>query len=204
MRPVLFGSMRHVLMGKWQGDRWRSRWLRFLALATATALVLIGLYGLPAHQEPEALTESSSHHQLASLFQTHPVAAQRLRASDIAELVYARHPDLPLENTYIDDDSGDVDDDNTLMSRFIRYHLYVMRRFPNFRLDWKLTFADYLGANEWVLQDEYPGVINLRTNPRDQDLEVVRQLSIAKRDAVVETLVEIFTSDSSRLPGFGI
>ncbi|MGB3492355.1 MAG: hypothetical protein WBA57_06485 [Elainellaceae cyanobacterium] len=204
MRPVLFGSMRHILMETRQGYGWRSRWLRFLALATATALVLIGLYGLPARQEPQALTQRSSHHQLASLFQTQPVAAQRLRASDIAEIVYAQHPDLPLENTYIDDDSGDVDDDSTLMSRFIRYHVYVVRRFPNFRLDWKLTFADYLGANEWVLEDEYPGVINLRTNPRDQDLEAIRQLSIAQRDAVIETLVEIFTSDSSRLPGFGI
>lgn len=174
-----------------------------------TWLILIGLYGLPAVQSPVTLSQQPIHqsaedHALTSLLQTQPVLAQRLQASDIADIVYAQHPDLPLENGYVSAESGAVDADNTLISRFIRYHVYVVRRLPTFRLDWKLTFADYLGANAWMVEEEYPGANDLRTNPRAQDIEAIGQLNIAKRDAVVETLVEIFSSEGVRLPGFGL
>ncbi len=172
-----------------------------------TVLVLCSFYGLPTNQSSwtaeQSANQTSSEQSIFLLVQTQPAAAQRLRASDIAEIVYAQHPDLPLENSYVEGDSGDVDIDNTLISRFIRYHLYVVRRLPNLRLDWKLTFADYLGANEWIVEEEYPGATNLRQNPRDQDITAIGQLNRAKRDAVIATLVEIFSSESSRLPGFG-
>lgn len=184
-----------------------------------TSLVLIGLYSLPVRHSQfisayspssasrvkpvnhlQGFFEPISFH--ASLLQPSAVMAQRLRASDIAEMVYRQHPELPRANQYISTESGDVDEDNTLMSRLIRYHLYVAQRFPVYRLDWKLTFADYLGANEWIFAEQYPGAADLRTNPRDQDLAAIQQLNRAERDAVIDTLVEIFSSDGARLPGF--
>ena len=124
----------------------------------------------------------------------HPAATAQgiVPPSQIAAQVYAQLPNLPLENTYERRDSRDIATDSTLMSRFIRYHLFVQRRSPVYRLDWKLTLADYLGVNEWVTAPEYPGADILETSPRNGDMNAVRSLTLAQRQALVEVLVGIY------------
>jgi hypothetical protein len=97
-----------------------------------------------------------------------PAIAQQPPAADTRDAwkpVYKQLPNLPLENKYVSRESGKVSPDNTLVSRLIEYHIYVKGRAPNYRLDWKLTLADYLGANELIQDTTYPGAKTLRQNP---------------------------------------
>ncbi len=110
----------------------------------------------------------------------------------VAEQIYAQLPGLPLENYYERAGTNDVDESNTLISRFVRYHLFVQRRQPIYRLDWKLTLADYLGVNEWVLESAYPGFAELDGSPRNADMTAVRSLTLSQRQALVEALVAIY------------
>ncbi|HAX76063.1 MAG TPA: hypothetical protein DCY88_09565 [Cyanobacteria bacterium UBA11372] len=121
-----------------------------------------------------------------------PVMAQALRTQDLWRQVYQQMPDLPLENQYVNQQSGKVDPDNTLASRLIRYHMFVKGRPPNFRLDWKLTIADYLDANELMQEGVYPGGDTLRENPLPGDRAVIQRLTRAQRNALIQTLVNIF------------
>jgi hypothetical protein len=98
---------------------------------------------------------------------------------------------------------GEVDPDNTLLGRFIRYHLYVARRSPNYRLDWKITLADYLGVNDWMRDEEYPGSSDLTLNPKDGDIDAIRSLNRTERDALVEELVSFFEEQGDRIPSYG-
>ncbi|PZO21176.1 MAG: hypothetical protein DCF25_05425 [Leptolyngbya foveolarum] len=52
--------------------------------------------------------------------------------------IYEQLPALPLENQY-SSKTGQVAEDNTLVARIIRYHLYSKERPTNFRLEWKLS-----------------------------------------------------------------
>lgn len=121
-----------------------------------------------------------------------PAVAQRISPSDVWQLVYQQLPDLPKENKYISKETGKVSESNTLVSRLIRYHVYVKERSPIYRLDWKLTLADYLGVNEIMYDTTYPGSDILRQNPLDGDRAVIARLSRRQRDALVQTLVNIF------------
>lgn len=141
---------------------------------------------------------------LVLLAWSRPATAQRLNVSGVAQQVYTTLPGLPAENGYVRAETGEVDEDNTLISRLIRYHLYVARRLPTYRLDWKLTLADYLGVNTWMQANLYPGATDLRTNPRDGDIAAISQLNRAERDALVNALTEAFTNQDSSLPGYGI
>ena len=76
------------------------------------------------------------------------VTAQVVRTGDIAQKIYVELPEVPLESQYFNRKISKVDPNNTLISRMIRYHAYVKGRPVALRLDWKLTIADYLGANE--------------------------------------------------------
>jgi len=127
-----------------------------------------------------------------SLFNLQPVFAQGVRPRDIWRQVYEQLPDLPLENEYVDKETGKVDSDNTLVTRLIGYHIYVKGRPPNYRLDWKLTLADYLGANELMQEEVYPGYRTLRENPIEGDRAAIERLNRQQRDALVQTLVSIF------------
>ena len=168
----------------------------FVAIGISLALLL-------APSQPVKHTRGSGFlDQIRQSLQIEAASAQRLSVSDIAQQVYASFPQFPLENNYVDSETGEVDVDNTLLSRFIRYHLYVARRQPVYRLDWKISFADYLGVNEWIREEQYPGASDLRTNPRDGDLDAIRQLNRVERDALVEELVAIFSTQSDRLPGY--
>ena len=119
-------------------------------------------------------------------------AAQSLQPEFVATEVYKRLPDLPLENQYINQNTGEVESDSTLVSRLIRYHQYVKSRPNGFRLDWKLTLADYLGVHEAVEEARYPGHVNLQTNPYAGDIEAVQSLDLRQRDQLVEALVKIY------------
>jgi hypothetical protein len=121
-----------------------------------------------------------------------PVMAQSIRTQDIWRQVYQQLPDLPLENQYVNQQSGKVDPDNTLASRLIRYHMFVKGRPPNFRLDWKLTIADYLGENELIEEGVYPGGDTLRESPVEGDRAIIQRLTRTQRNALIQTLVNIF------------
>jgi hypothetical protein len=82
----------------------------------------------------------------------------------------------------------------------IWYHSYLKGRAPNYRLDWKLTLADYLGANEVMYETTYPGKDNLQKNPFDGDRAAVARLNRRQRDALVQALVNVFSSKSQNTP----
>lgn len=119
------------------------------------------------------------------------------RVRDAWRPVYQQLPDLPLENKYVNKETGKVDADNTLVDRLIRYHVYVKGRSPNHRLDWKLTLADYLGANEVMVETAYPGADSLRQIPMEGDRAAIARLSRKQRNALVQSLTSIFNSTSS-------
>ncbi|MBE9063310.1 hypothetical protein [cf. Phormidesmis sp. LEGE 11477] len=117
---------------------------------------------------------------------------RRISPSAVTMQVYEQLPELALENQYISSD-GEIDVDNTLVSRIIRYHLYIRNRPTNLRLDWKLTMADYLGAFEQISPEEYPDY-GLRENPMAGDITAVENLSVGMRDHLTNLLYEAFAS----------
>lgn len=130
-------------------------------------------------------------------FGAQPVAAQTVRPESAAALVYQRLPYIPKENQYVRQDTGTVDEDNTLVSRLVRYHQDLKKRPTSFRLDWKLTLADYLGVNEPIKSDRYPGYTSLKTNPMANDVKVIRSLTRSQRAALVDVLASAYTSNES-------
>jgi len=126
----------------------------------------------------------------------------QVRAQDAWKFVYEKLPDLPIENNYISQETGKVDPNNTLVGRLIRYHVFVKGRPPNYRLDWKLSLADYLGATpDYLVEDVYPGKDVLRKNPMEGDRAAIQSLNRTQRDALVQALVDVFTQSSgSRTP----
>lgn len=120
----------------------------------------------------------------------------RLRVSEVWKKVYEQLPNLPRENQYLSKETGKVAEDNTLISRFIRYHIYVKARPTQYRFDWKLTLADYLGVNEPMLMLSYPGQEVLKENPLVGDQKAIQQLNRVERDGLVNTLVGLFNPNS--------
>ncbi|MEG4172710.1 MULTISPECIES: hypothetical protein [unclassified Microcoleus] len=121
-------------------------------------------------------------------------APPQVRVQDAWKLVYEKLPDLPIENNYISKETGKVDPTNTLVGRLIRYHVFVKGRPPNYRFDWKLSLADYLGATpDYLVESVYPGKDVLRSNPMEQDRAAIQSLNRAQRDALVQALVDVFT-----------
>ena len=156
---------------------------RFLpSLFSKLFLLLLGiLMALAAH-----LFVQDSHEVLR------PVLAQTLRIEDAASQIYEQMPDLPQENQYVRVEIEAVDDSYTLINRFIRYHLNVKRRSPFSRLDWKLTLADYLDANESIKPERYPGYQSLATNPMEGDLVAIATLNRRQRAELVDRLVLLY------------
>lgn len=120
-----------------------------------------------------------------------PVAAQSVRQEAVQQ-VYQQLPDFPRENQYVNRETGKVDPNNTIVSRMIRYHQYVKGRPLIYRLDWKLTLADYLGINEPMIDSSYPGFDNLRKNPMESDQAVINRLNRQQRNDLVQALVNVF------------
>jgi hypothetical protein len=155
--------------------------LRFGLLAIIASLFAVLMPGFNLSQKT------------VNLFTPAPAVAQyAVRPQDAAAQIYQRFSEIPQENNYINKQTGEVDTSNTLIERLIRYHLYVKSRPPVFRLDWKLTFADYLGANELMDKAIYPGYENLQDNPMDRDREIISSLSRTQRNELVQALVEIY------------
>ncbi|MEG4842026.1 hypothetical protein [Microcoleus sp. B9-D4] len=126
-------------------------------------------------------------------------APPQVRVQDAWKLVYEKLPDFPIENNYISKETGKVDPTNTLVGRLIRYHVFVKGRPPNYRFDWKLSLADYLGATpDYLVESVYPGKDVLRSNPMEQDRAAIQKLNRAQRDALVQALVDVFTENSGR------
>jgi hypothetical protein len=123
-----------------------------------------------------------------------PANAQRVRLDDAWRSVYQQLPDFPKENQYISTETGKAATDNTLVGRLIRYHIYVKERSPIYRFDWKLTLADYLDVNEWIDENTYPSAKTLRTNPMEGDVAVIRKLNRSQREALVQALIDAFSS----------
>lgn len=121
-----------------------------------------------------------------------PLQAQTLRPTEVAEIAYQQLPNFPKENQYLNQDNNQVDRDNTLISRLVAYHQYVKNRPTGFRLDWKLTLADYLGAHETIIAEGYPGSKTLVTNPLSGDLAAIRNLNLAQRNQLVAVLMAIY------------
>ncbi len=107
-------------------------------------------------------------------------------------------PEFPTANTYVRRESGDVDEDNTLLSRLIAYHIYVKNRSPFFRFDWKLTLADFLGAHEAPSPNQYPSNNTLNENPLAGDRDLIRSFDRRQRDELVQALVTVFNSGRRR------
>ncbi|MBW4685795.1 MAG: hypothetical protein KME40_12025 [Komarekiella atlantica HA4396-MV6] len=131
-----------------------------------------------------------------NIFSIQPAIAQRITPSDVWQQVYQQLPEFPRENKYISKETGKVAQNNTLVSRLIRYHIYTKERSAIYRLDWKLTLADYLGANEIMYDSSYPGNDILRQNPIEGDRAAIARLNRSQRDALVQVLVNIFNPNS--------
>lgn len=121
-----------------------------------------------------------------------PAQAQRFDPNTVWQQVYDQLPELPLENQYVNRETREVVPENTLISRLIRYHIYVQGRPPIYRLDWKLTLADYLGINEFIEPLTYPSSDTLTSNPMEGDIAAIKSLNLAQREALVQTIVDIF------------
>jgi len=121
---------------------------------------------------------------------TTTVTAQVVRTGDIAQKIYVELPEVPLENQYFSRKINKVDSNNTLIGRMIRYHAYVKGRPVALRLDWKLTIADYLGANDIMDLASYPGQDILTVNPMDTDRAAINGLSRQTRDRLIERLIK--------------
>ncbi|TVP64380.1 MAG: hypothetical protein EA343_05535 [Nodularia sp. (in: Bacteria)] len=151
---------------------------------TLTAFIVVGVLVLSSGADKLIPT---------NLFGIQPAFAQRISPGDIWQQVYQQLPDLPKENQYIHKNTGQVAEENTLASRLITYHIYRKGRAPNYRLDWKLTLADYLDANEIMYHHSYPGNDTLRQNPLEGDRAVITSLNRHQRNALVQVLADIFT-----------
>lgn len=165
--------------------------LVMLACLSALVLIAMGGEGLMGPRAPFLVGGFSPASAYAQ-----PTPLRRINPATLSAQVYEQLPDFPLENQYISSESGEAAIENTLVSRIIRYHLYSQERPTNFRLDWKLTMADYLGAFERITPDQYPDY-GLRENPMAGDIAVVQSLTPAMRDRLVNTLYETFTPDSA-------
>jgi len=129
-----------------------------------------------------------------------PATAQFSIPPEAGQQVYERLPNLPLENQYVSKETGEVDSNNTLVSRLIRYHIYSKSRPPYYRLDWKLTMADYLGAHEYLVESKYPSSNTLKENPMERDQAAIQKLTRAQRDALIDVLVSIFNPNRPTTP----
>lgn len=178
--------------------------LSFLLVTLSVAIFILLSWVLESGElsisalEPSLLrsSESASVQRVAQEY-----APSQVRVQDAWKLVYEKLPDLPLENNYISKETGKVDSTNTLVGRLIRYHVFVKGRPPNYRFDWKLSLADYLGATpDYLVESVYPGKDVLRSNPMEQDRAAIQRLNRAQRDALVQALVDVFTENSGGGP----
>jgi hypothetical protein len=115
---------------------------------------------------------------------------------DVAQFVYKKLPNLPLENQYLRVGTNKPAPESTLVSRLVQYHS-VKGRSPAYRLDWKITLADYLGMNDYLRLEVYPGKAFLKTSPMERDRKAIQSLTQAQRNTLVQALVDGATGQDS-------
>lgn len=166
----------------------RSHWYRIILIC------LIGISSPPAFAKDASLQNLQPQLRPSIAQKTTPAPQSApLSRGSIDQKIYQQLPDFPLENQYVSRESGKVSSRNTLITRLIRYHTQVKGRAPNYRLDWKLTLADYLGANEIMDDGVYPGADALKQNPFEGDRAAIRKLTRKQRDALIQALVNAYT-----------
>ncbi len=153
------------------------KWCPWWGLVLGSCLVVLLAQGVMPERLPTAVAQSAN-------------------PKVMADQVYERLPHFPREDQYPERGSS-TQADSTLVSRLIQYHLFVKGRPPTQRFDWQITLADYLGINDYLLAETYPGVGFLATNPMTADTEAIQQLSREQRRALVQVLVEVFTGRPS-------
>jgi len=194
-----------------------SRWLNRVITFTCTLAIVTVLSALVrSNATPMIVQPSAQVDRLAQLYMPNRIQT-RYRTNDMWQLVYQAMPELPLENQYTNLETGTIDDDYTLMRRLIRYHVYVKNRPPLFRLDWKLTLADYLtvtdpntgqlvSAHERINPGTYPGndvlvgpIVDSGNDgepkplkPLDGDRAAIARLSLAQRNRLLDVLTTMF------------
>lgn len=124
-----------------------------------------------------------------------PAVAQRINAKLAADAVYSQLPELPQENQYVRRKGNKPAPNSTLVSRLIQYHTQVKGRSPQYRFDWKITLADYLGLYENLREEEYPGQY-LKTNPMENDRKLIRQFTRKQRLALTQILSDLYASQA--------
>jgi hypothetical protein len=118
--------------------------------------------------------------------------SQIQRPETVAQQIYQEMPELPKENNYTRQDTGAIEPNNTLISRLIRYHQDTKKRFSLIRFDWQLTLGDYLGVNEKIIEERYPGSATLTVNPMSADIKGINSLNRRQREQLVTILVKIY------------
>ncbi len=164
-------------------DRQKTLPLKLVTIACITALIVLG-------------TNVCTIPNFFTAVNTPPSFAQNTQPQELWQEVYKKLPNLPLENKYVSKDTKKVDTNSTLVTRLLQYHLYVKGRAPGYRLDWKLTLADYLGVNELIEEAAYPGNATLNSNPLESDRAVINRLTRTERNDLVQTLVSLFRQNS--------
>ncbi|WP_051039806.1 hypothetical protein [Synechococcus sp. PCC 7336] len=125
---------------------------------------------------------------------TLPATAQRLRdLTFMVDRIYERLPDLPRENNYVSL-TGRSAPESTWVKRLFLYHIRTQGRLPTNRFDWRLTFADYLGANVPMYASQYPGADSFLTNPLSGDRDRFQALSRQDRNRLLATILDIYES----------
>lgn len=104
------------------------------------------------------------------------------RSVEIAQKIYAQFPTLPRSEV-----AGELD--NTLIRRVIQYHTRIQGRPEQSRLDWQLTFADYLGYNLNIDPTTYPD-----RNALETDKGAIDALTREQRNQLIQFLIQAFQS----------
>ncbi len=164
-------------------NRQKTSYFQLFAIACITGLIFLGI-------------GSNNTYSFLNAVYTQPSFAQTPRPQDVWQQVYQKLPNLPLENKYISKETNKVDENSTLVTRLLQYHIYVKGRAPAYRLDWKLTLADYLGVNELISEAAYPGNATLKTNPIERDRAAINRLTRKERNDLVQTLVSLFNQNT--------
>ncbi len=133
-------------------------------------------------------------HDSLVIAQSLPITSNNssIRVEDVAVVVYQKLPYLPKENQYFRQETGEIDPEHTLVSRLIRYHQDFKKRSTRYRFDWKLTLADYLGINDAINPDNYPGKLSLKTNPVETDIKAIQSLKRHQRQELVDLLALLY------------
>jgi len=144
----------------------------------------------------------ATNHDSFAIAQNPPTLSNpsSIRVETASAIVYQQLPYLPKENEYRRKETGEIDPEHTLISRFIRYSQDLKKRTNRYRFDWKLTLADYLGVNEIIEPETYPGSITLTTNPFETDVKAIRALNRRQRQELVDLLAFIYKPQVTEKP----